>query len=81
MASLQPQLFKELQGYSSHLLALSPMASVMDSICSVSKTFVQAISAFNIFSITVSLGNISCSIIGVTAELKTSAHDLLKDAD
>lgn len=77
MASLQPQLFKELQGYSSHLLALSPM----DSICSVSKTFVQAISAFNIFSITVSLGNISCSIIGVTAELKTSAHDLLKDAD
>jgi len=57
------------------------MANENDFIHSVSKTFAGQMSASNIFSITMSLGNISHSTIWITADLKISAHDLLTDAD
>lgn len=56
-----------------------PTANETDPIYSLSNTFPEPISASNTFSIAMSLGSISHSIIWIPAELKTTAHDLLMD--
>jgi len=58
-----------------------PTVNETNVIYSLSKAFPGPLSAYNISSITMSLGSISHSTTWIPAELKPSAYDLLMDAD